>query len=143
MSPSARSCVLITAPPRCCCSTLVSPTWTLHKTDHVNDSSSTRPRWLPLFIIVAALSAAGGYFLTRSGGSTPAPDASTPAPSATPDVTTFAPWVSHEHLPDSTRATWSAYYIDAVLGHQVFRIPPQGVPPQLARSLLLDDDGLL
>src|SRR5262245_19489873 len=47
--------------------------------------------------------------------------------------------------PDAVKANPAAAdgYVDAVLGHQVFRTPPRGVHPQIARQLLLDDDKLL
>jgi hypothetical protein len=69
----------------------------------------------------------------------PAPLAATATP---PDSTTYAAWVRHERLPESVRNAWSTYYIDALLGHQVFRVPPAGLPSS-SPALLLDDDGLL
>jgi len=64
----------------------------------------------------------------------------TSAPSGPP---LFDRWMAFE--PDSVRQQSAArdLYIDAMLGHQVFRYPPRGIHPQLARQLLLDDDKLL
>ncbi len=55
----------------------------------------------------------------------------------------FDGWLAYE--PEATRALPRArkFFVDAVLGHQVFRIPPRGVPSYIARALLLDDDELL
>ena len=69
-----------------------------------------------------------------------APAAATPGSSGTGP---FARWLRFE--PDSVRGKGAVdeLYIDAMLGHQVFRLPPRGLHPQLARQLLLDDDKLL
>ncbi len=63
------------------------------------------------------------------------------APPQAPDI--FADWLRFE--PPEVRGTPSfrKFYIDAMLGHQVFRVPPKGVPRYIARALLLDDDKLL
>jgi hypothetical protein len=55
----------------------------------------------------------------------------------------FARWMRFE--PDRVRqqAAARSLYVDAMLGHQVFRIPPRNLPPHIARQLLLDDDELL
>lgn len=79
----------------------------------------------------------------------PAPPA--PSPTATvshatstfsaPDL--FTDWLRFEDSSVRDSPTFRKFYVDAMLGHQVFRVPPQGVPPYLARALLLDDDKLL
>lgn len=89
------------------------------------------------------LIAGGAYLLARQAAAPPESPVPVAAPGIAPDTTTYAAWVRHERLPENARAAWSAYYLDALLGHQVFRVPPAGLPSQLARSLLLDDDGLL
>jgi hypothetical protein len=55
----------------------------------------------------------------------------------------FLPWLKSEPAEASNNANARDYFIDAMLGHQVFQIPPQGLPPSAARELLLDDDKLL
>jgi hypothetical protein len=76
----------------------------------------------------------------------PAPRAE--APAATPAAADagpplFARWLRFE--PPAVRGHGAAGdgYVDAMLGHQVFRSLPRGVPPQIGRQLLLDDDKLL
>jgi len=66
------------------------------------------------------------------------PHAVTP-PSAAP----FTPWLKFESIEASRSAAAQDYFIDQVLGHQVFQMPPQGVPPMIGRELLLDDDHML
>jgi hypothetical protein len=107
-----------------------------------SEPSNKSRRWL-VVLGLGSLLVAGAYVLW--GRATPPPETHAPAPVAdtAPDITTYAAWVKHERLPENMRPSWSAYYIDALLGHQVFRVPPAGVPLQLARTLLLDDDGLL
>lgn len=55
----------------------------------------------------------------------------------------FAEWLRFE--PEENRANEHAqrYFVDAMLGHRVFQSPPAGVPEQIARSLMLEDDELL
>lgn len=55
----------------------------------------------------------------------------------------FARWLTFEPAAVQTHAAAANQYIDAMLGHQVFRYPPRGLHPQLARELILDDDTLL
>ena len=56
--------------------------------------------------------------------------------------TPFTPWMRFEP-PGQHADYFSRFYVDAVLGHQVFKIPPRGLPAHQARALLLDDDDLL
>jgi hypothetical protein len=110
----------------------------------VNDAPPRSLRPLLLALLLTAIGVGVLYLLQREPE--PPVETAVTAPTATviiPDATTFAAWVQHEDLPESARQAWTAYYLDAILGHQVFRVPPGGVHPQIARSLLLDDDGLL
>ena len=77
--------------------------------------------------------------LARSRPSTqPAPPAPTPKASDAP----FAAWLKFEP-PASRHGGAEDYYIDQMLWHQVFQIPPQDLPPAEAREVMLDDDKLL
>lgn len=60
-----------------------------------------------------------------------------------PRSLTFVPWLKFESPAAGTNAALQDYFIDQVLGHQVFQIPPAGLPPMQARELMLDDDHLL
>jgi Mannosylglycerate hydrolase MGH1-like glycoside hydrolase domain len=55
----------------------------------------------------------------------------------------FAAWLQNEPQTGASQAALGRYFVDSVLGHRVFRLPPRGIHPQLARQLLLDDDKLL
>jgi hypothetical protein len=101
----------------------------------------TFPRWLALATVIGLAVVAYVVWRTPPDANQPAMSASaTPASNAPP---TFARWLQFES--DAVRANRQAgdFYVDAVLGHQVFRTPPRGVHPQIARQLLLDDDKLL
>lgn len=77
---------------------------------------------------------------------TPPPPEATPVASATPTPSTppqFSRWLGFESDAVRKHAAAGDLYIDALLGHQVFRFPPRGLHPQLARQLILDDDKLL
>jgi len=54
----------------------------------------------------------------------------------------FQPWMRFEPKFEG-RDYFDRSYIDAILGHQVFKILPRGIPPSQARALFLDDDDLL
>lgn len=81
--------------------------------------------------------------------SSPTPDGepteSIAAPTATtataPDV--FTEWLRFEEPDLRAEPSFRKFYVDTMLGHQVFRVPPQGVPSYIANALLLDDDKLL
>jgi len=87
-------------------------------------------------LLVAAI-----MWWARTSG--PAPSVVSPPSPPPPGPPLFERWVRHESVDERSRAALAAYFIDAILGHQVFRIPPAGLPPMLGRALLLDDDDLL
>ena len=97
-------------------------------------------RWLAVPAVIGLVIA--GYLAWRTPRAPgPSPTGSTvAAPSGPP---TFARWLQFE--PDAVRANPAVgdRFVDAMLGHQVFRLPPRGVHPQIGRQLLLDDDKLL
>jgi hypothetical protein len=102
----------------------------------------TFKRWLVVPAVVGI--AAAGYLVWR----TPRPDAPTAGrpPEASPPAPgsgAFARWLQFEPAAVRANPVVGDRYVDAVLGHQVFRVPPRGVHPQIGRQLLLDDDKLL
>ena len=107
-------------------------------------SSPTRSRsrllpWLtPIVVIAGALAWWRPWTAPRVEEAPPA--SATAAPAGPP---LFARWLRFE--PPAVRAHPAAGdgYVDAMLGHQVFRSLPRGVPAQIGRQLLLDDDKLL
>jgi hypothetical protein len=109
----------------------------------VNDTARhLRRLLLPLAIVGVAIGVAF-YVLQSAPAPVVAPSEPLAVTPTAPAPTTYAAWVRHERLPENVRTAWSTYFIDALLGHQVFRVPPAGLPSHLARALLLDDDGLL
>ncbi len=54
----------------------------------------------------------------------------------------FEPWYRYEPS-EQRKGDWQNAYVDAMLQHQVFQVPPSGVPRAIARNLLLDDDKVL
>jgi hypothetical protein len=64
----------------------------------------------------------------------------TTAPAPAPQ---FADWLQFESAEATKHPLSKDYFIDGVLGHQVFQIPPQGLPLEQAGELMLDDDHLL
>jgi Mannosylglycerate hydrolase MGH1-like glycoside hydrolase domain len=54
----------------------------------------------------------------------------------------FAAWMRFESVAEH-RDLFERLYIDLILGHQVFKVLPRGLPPQRAQALFLDDDELL
>jgi hypothetical protein len=97
-------------------------------------------RWL--ILVAIAVLAGAGVLLWRAQRNAPT---ETAQPAATPPSgpPAFARWLKFEPEAVRTNAAAGDVYIDALLGHQVFRFPPRGVHPQIARQLLLDDDKLL
>ncbi|MBX3028130.1 hypothetical protein KF840_24850 [bacterium] len=70
-----------------------------------------------------------------------APPVTAAAPEAGPPA--FARWLRFEPPGARQHGPAGDGYLDAMLGHQVFRSLPRGVPPQIGRQLMLDDDKLL
>lgn len=69
----------------------------------------------------------------------PAPEtAGTVAIAETP----FTEWMRFEQA-SQHRELLERYYVDVMLGHQVFTLLPAGLPPHQGRALFLDDDDLL
>lgn len=97
--------------------------------------------WLvPLVALAAALPWWRPWEAPGTGESLPPLATASPAP-AGPQP--FARWLRFEPPAVRSHAAAGDTYIDAMLGHQVFRSLPRGVPAQVARQLLLDDDKLL
>lgn len=109
---------------------------------------------LPLAIVALLVVAAG--VLWRGGD---APNAVSPAsrpplleqpPTASNDVSDkdtadvpFEDWLRFEPRENRENEWARRYFVDAMLAHRVFQTPPSGVPEQVSRSLLLEDDELL
>jgi len=111
-------------------------------------SPSRKRRWLLGGVALAIMVALGvGVYLLRRRESPPAAmleQVPAPLPTLAAEAEpAFASWMRFE--PEQVRAQQAArsFYVDAMLGHQVFRFPPRNLPPQIARQLLLDDDKLL
>ncbi|MDX2170717.1 MAG: hypothetical protein SF182_26840 [Deltaproteobacteria bacterium] len=102
-----------------------------------------RTRALILLLVLGVGAAA--WWSWRRPASAPAPvEPQAAAPEATPSgPPTFARWLTFEPPSVQQHGAAGDLYIDAMLGHQVFRFPPRGLHPQLARQLILDDDKLL
>lgn len=65
------------------------------------------------------------------------------APAAASSEPSFAAWLRHESERITSNPLVRDFYVDAFLGHQVFQLPPAGLPPMQASALLLEDDKLL
>lgn len=104
------------------------------------DKPSRPTRWLPLIAVVAAALAVVVALRARHD----APPAAAPAPAtAAPPERPFARWSSFERVRPGDEEALARHYVDAILAHAVYRMPPSGLPAQMARALLLDDDELL
>jgi hypothetical protein len=55
----------------------------------------------------------------------------------------FGSWLKFESEEAGKQPQLQYGYLDQILAHRVFQIPPQGLPPTQARELMLDDDKLL
>ena len=89
-------------------------------------------------IVVSAIAAALVFsFLPREAPPKPAP---APVGRSEP---IFGPWLKFESEEAGKQTQLQYNYLDQILAHQVFQIPPQGLPPMRARELMLDDDKLL
>jgi hypothetical protein len=63
-----------------------------------------------------------------------------PEPAAPP---IFETWLKYEPKQVAEQAVARDYFVDGLLGHQVFQLPPAGLPPMQAGELMLEDDELL
>jgi len=103
---------------------------------------------LPAFgFIVAIALAAVALVVWLPGDSSTVPSVSEPSPAsptrgASPvdDSPLFSEWLKFESKEIANRSDLATRFFDAMLAHQVFQFPPQGLPPMQARELLLDDD---
>lgn len=95
-------------------------------------------RWL---IAGAVLLAAGGLLVHRWQRTPSTISQAPPPPTAEPVL--FADWLAFEPEPVRDHPLAQRRYIDAALGHQVFQLPPSGLPRSQARELMLEDDKLL
>ncbi len=100
-----------------------------------------RASWRAIAIPVLAgvVLAAFIVFLTR-----PRPPVA-PVPPGAPKLSgaPFTSWMKFEPPQARGQAVLQDFFIDQMLGHQVFQIPPQDLPPPEAREVMLDDDKLL
>ncbi|MFN8625626.1 MAG: hypothetical protein U0587_06535 [Candidatus Binatia bacterium] len=100
---------------------------------------SWRKRFWLAAALIGVLIAAGMLIPTRST----APPSHT-ADTATDDSPTlFSRWLEFEPPEVAGQVRSRDAFIDRVLAHQVFQMPPRGLPPMQARELMLDDDRLL
>ena len=103
----------------------------------------TFQRWLVVPALIGL--AVAGYFVWRApraaaphGGASPPPR----RPEQSARIRSPAGCSSSPTRCAPTRRS-ADRYVDAMLGHQVFHLPPRGLHPQIARQLMLDDDKLL
>jgi hypothetical protein len=93
--------------------------------------------WAVTSLLVAAAAVVVVFFLARRPGSPPAPVETAPTPAV------FTAWMKFDPPQPNPHVRREDYFIDDLLWHQVFQFPPQGLPPAIARELMLDDDHLL
>ena len=101
----------------------------------------TFQRWLVVAAVIGL--AVAGYFVWRAPPPRGPQQARPSTPPASGPATLRALAAVRARRGARQPGRRAMRYIDAVLGHQVFRVPPRGVHPQIARQLLLDDDKLL
>jgi hypothetical protein len=89
-------------------------------------------------IVVCAIAAA----LVFSSSRRQAPPKPAPVPLARSGPI-FGPWLRFESEEAGKQTQLQYNYLDQILAHQVFQVPPQGLAPMRARELMLDDDKLL
>jgi hypothetical protein len=97
--------------------------------------------WLVGLLALAGLVVATVVILRRSPPYTVPTSTAPAAEDAGPPA--FASWLAFEPAATRARPGMEDLFVDAMLGHQVFRLPPANLPQQLGRELLLDDDRLL
>lgn len=96
-------------------------------------------RWLLLIVLAAAAVAVAVALRPRHETPAAAPQKIASNTGSPP----FTRWTSFERVSPGDEEILSRQYVDAILAHQVFRMLPAGLPSQVARGLLLDDDELL
>lgn len=107
----------------------------------MTDTQARHRWWIPVFVLVAGFVIAGTAYWQWSQPPAAAPPAP-PAPS-TGSAPAFTRWAQFEPDQGNLRARLAQSYVDTFLGHQIFRVPPAGLPPRFGRQLMLDDDELL
>ena len=90
-------------------------------------------------LLAGAILAALIVFLIRPR---PSPEPTPPTAPPASDAP-FNAWIKFEPAQARARASLQDTYIDQILEHQVFQLPPQDLPPAEARETMLDDDKLL
>ncbi|MCX8072733.1 MAG: hypothetical protein N3C12_09815 [Candidatus Binatia bacterium] len=89
--------------------------------------------------ILASLAATG----CQKGSEPPASGGTSPRPVAQTEPALFEAWLRFEPTERQHDPGWQNAYVDTLLGHQVFQVPPSGVPRAIAQGLMLDDDKVL
>ncbi len=97
------------------------------------------PRWFSLWWACTIALAASCQQAERTSDTFPSPSSAI----VREGPALFEPWLRHETAERQQDPSWRDAYVDAVLGHQVFQVPPSGIPRAIAAGLLLDDDKVL
>jgi hypothetical protein len=125
----------------------------------VSETKPGNPRAIIALVVMAAIAVAV-LIATRQGQSPPEAPGNQPAlvggptppaaaaavqeATATPAMTPiYSAWLKYEPARIAESAIARDFYIDATLGHQVFQLPPSGVPGMQASAMMLEDDELL
>jgi hypothetical protein len=66
-----------------------------------------------------------------------------PPPLPPPSDAPFTAWLKFEPPAVQQHPVLRDHFVDKVLAHQVFQLPPSDLPPMQAREVMLDDDKLL
>ncbi|HVO24401.1 MAG TPA: hypothetical protein VMW56_12315 [Candidatus Margulisiibacteriota bacterium] len=100
-----------------------------------------RAAWRAIIVplLAAAVLAALLVFLLRQHPTTDLPRPAPPPPSDAP----FSAWLKFESVQARAQPSLQDYFVDQLLQHQVFQLPPQDLPPAEAHEVMLDDDKLL
>jgi hypothetical protein len=104
---------------------------------------TSRPPLRFLLLIPLLLAGAVGLWQLRAIRPASAPTVAPASTTAAIGPPLFDRWLGFESEELRAHPTAQSAYLDAMLGHQVFRAPPAGVPAAVARGLFLDDDKLL
>jgi hypothetical protein len=103
-------------------------------------------RFKRIFVWIAAAAALTAAAVVTVVWLRPAPEQrlAAPAPVPTPaGPPAFEHWLRFESADAQKQAQLGDAFVDSILQHQVFQIPPAGLPPMRAQALLLEDDELL